>query len=137
MSSPEPLCGALVGFILARFLIFWIIANRFLKYRAARTSRPEYSRSREEIERLANLECMDYNAMTLFPYSDESFSGYQSASTQETHFGIGKEIHASIIFSSFVEKLETIKMHAFLLKQLNVIFYRTLKITKSCKLVHI
>ena len=43
MSSPEPLCGALAGFILVRFLVFYIIANRFPNHRTARTSSPEYS----------------------------------------------------------------------------------------------
>ena len=66
-------------------------------------------RSREGIERLVNLECIAYSAMTLLPYSDGSFSCYQSASAQETRFGIGQEIQASIIFSSFVESLETVK----------------------------
>jgi len=73
-------------------------------------------RSREGIERLINLECIAYSAMTLLPYSDESFSCYQSASAQETRFGIGQEIQASIIFSSFVEKLETIKKSCSLIK---------------------
>ena len=53
-------------------------------------------RSREGIERLVNLECIAYSAMTLLPYSDGSFSCYQSASAQETRFGIGQEIQASI-----------------------------------------
>ena len=66
-------------------------------------------RSREGIERLVNPECIAYSAMTLLPYSDGSFSCYQSASAQETRFGIGQEIQASIIFSSFVESLETVK----------------------------
>ena len=44
MSSPKPLCGALAGFILVRFLVFWIIANRFPNHRTAWTPRPEYSR---------------------------------------------------------------------------------------------
>ena len=47
--------------------------------------------------------------MTLLPYSDESFSDYQSASAQETRYGIGQQIQASIIFGSFVESLETVK----------------------------
>ncbi len=42
------------------------------------------------IERLINLECIAYSAMTLLPYSDESFSCYQSASAQENRFGIGQ-----------------------------------------------
>lgn len=66
-------------------------------------------RSREGIERLVNLECIAYSAMTLLPYSDGSFSRYQSASAQETRFGIGQQIQASIIFSSFAESLETVK----------------------------
>lgn len=53
-------------------------------------------RSREGIERLVNPECIAYSAMTLLPYSDGSFSCYQSASAQETRFGIGQEIQASI-----------------------------------------
>lgn len=73
-------------------------------------------RSREGIERLVNLECMAYSAMTLLPYSDGYLSCYQSASAQETRFGIGQEIQASIIFSSFVEKLETIKKAHSLIK---------------------
>jgi len=73
-------------------------------------------RSREGIERLVNLECIAYSAMTLLPYSEESFSCYRSASAQETHFGIGQQIQASIIFSSFVEKLETVKKACPLIK---------------------
>lgn len=73
-------------------------------------------RSHEGIERLINLECIAYSAMTLLPYSDESFSCYQSASAQETRFGIGQEIQANIIFSSFVEKLETVKKSCALIK---------------------
>lgn len=73
-------------------------------------------RSREGIERLVNLECIAYSAMTLLPYSDGSFSCYQSASAQETRFGIGQQIQASIIFSSFVEKLETAKKSCALIK---------------------
>lgn len=65
-------------------------------------------RSREGIERLVNLGCIAYSAMTLLPYSDESFSCYQSASAQETRSGIGQQIQASIIFSSFiVSKFQT------------------------------
>ncbi len=41
-------------------------------------------RSRKGIERLINLECIAYSAMTLLPYSDETFSCYQSVSAQET-----------------------------------------------------
>ncbi len=73
-------------------------------------------RSRSGIERLINLECMAYSAMTLLPYSDEAFSCYQSASAQETRFGIGQQIQASIIFSSFVGKLETVIKSCSLIK---------------------
>ena len=66
-------------------------------------------RSRKGIERLINLECIAYSAMTLLPYSDETFSCYQSVSAQETKFGFGQQIQSSIIFSSFVESLETVK----------------------------
>ncbi len=73
-------------------------------------------RSREGIERLINLECIAHSAMTLLPYSDESFSCYRSVSVQETRFGIGRQIQAGMIFSSFVEKLETVKNHVPLSK---------------------
>ena len=66
-------------------------------------------RSRKGIERLINLECIAYSVITLLPYSDETFSCYQSVSAQETKFGFGQQIQASIIFSSFVESLETVK----------------------------
>ena len=73
-------------------------------------------RSREGIERLINLENIAYSAMTLLPYSEEFFSCYQSASAQETRFGIGEQIQASIIFGSFVKKLETVKKSCVLIK---------------------
>ena len=60
-------------------------------------------RSCKGIERLINLECMAYSAMTLLPYSDESFTCYQSASAQETRFGIGQQIQASIIFNTTLQ----------------------------------
>ncbi len=66
-------------------------------------------RSREGIERLINLLAVSYSAMTLLPYSDETFSSYQSFSAQETRFEIGQQIQANIIFNSFVESLETVK----------------------------
>ena len=43
MSSPEPLCGALAGFTLVRFLVFYILVNWFPNHQTARTSKPEYS----------------------------------------------------------------------------------------------
>ena len=75
-------------------------------------------RSREVIERLVNLECIAYSAMTLLPYSDETFSSYQSFSAQETRFEIGQQIQANIIFNSFVESLETVKKARALVKLL-------------------
>lgn len=49
----------------------------------------------------------------LLPYSDETFSGYQSASAQETRYEIGQQIQADIILCSFGEFLETIKIVLF------------------------
>ena len=40
---------------------------------------------------------LTYSAMTLLPYSDEAFSGYQSASAQEARYGISQQIQANII----------------------------------------
>lgn len=91
--------------------------------------------SREGIEHLVNLECIVYSAMTLFLYSDESFSCYQSANAQETRIDIVQQIQACMIFSSSVEKFETVKKYVFCSKKLSVIFCRVLKISKSCKLV--
>ena len=54
-----------------------------ISYYEAKTFWPleEYRvQSHEGIERLINLECMAYSTMTLLPYSDETFSCYQSAS---------------------------------------------------------
>ncbi len=66
-------------------------------------------RSKEGIERLVNLLSLSYSAMTLLPYSDETFSGYQSASAQETRYEIGRQIQSEIILCSFGKFLETIK----------------------------
>ena len=54
-------------------------------------------RSKEGIERLVNLVSLSYNAMPLLPYSDETFSGYQSASAQKTRCEIGQQIQSDII----------------------------------------
>ena len=54
--------------------------------------------------------------MTLLPYSNETFSRYQSASAQETLFEIGQQIQADIILCSFGKFLETIKNYSALIK---------------------
>lgn len=66
-------------------------------------------RIRKDIECLVNLKYIAYSAMTLLPYSDESFLRYQSACAQETRYGIRQQIQASIIFNNFVEFIETAK----------------------------
>ncbi len=73
-------------------------------------------RSKEGIERLVNLISLSYSAMTLLPYSDETFSGYQFASAQETRYEIGQQIQADIILCSFGKFLETIKNCSTLIK---------------------
>ncbi|HCT92126.1 MAG TPA: hypothetical protein DF613_12235 [Lachnospiraceae bacterium] len=73
-------------------------------------------RSKEGIERLVNLTSLSYSAMTLLPYSDETFSGYRSASAQETRYEIGQQIQADIILCSFGRFLETIKKCSVLIK---------------------
>lgn len=55
MSSPEPLRGALAGFTLMRFLVFYILANWFPKHRTARTSKLEYSVFYLLLEKLLNV----------------------------------------------------------------------------------
>ncbi len=59
-----------------------------------------------------------YSAMTLLPYSDHSFSGYQSASAQETKYAIGQQIQSFLILCSFGQFLETVKNSGNLLKML-------------------
>ena len=73
-------------------------------------------RSKEGIERMVNLISLSYSAMTLLPYSDETFSGYQSASAQETRYEIGQQIQADIILCSFGKFLETFKNCSILIK---------------------
>ena len=73
-------------------------------------------RSKEGIQRLVNLINLSYSAMTLLPYSNETFSRYQSASAQETLFEIGQQIQADIILCSFGKFLETIKNYSALIK---------------------
>lgn len=75
-------------------------------------------RSSCAIERLVNLLSISYSAMTLLPYSDDSFSGYQSASAQETKYAIGEQIQSCIILCSFGRFLETVKNSGKLLKML-------------------
>lgn len=73
-------------------------------------------RSKEGIERLVNLISLSYSTMTLLPYSDETFSGYQSTSAQETRYEIGRQIQADIILCSFGRFLETVKNCSVLIK---------------------
>ena len=73
-------------------------------------------RSKEGIERLINLMSLSYSAMTLLPYSDETFSVCQSASAQETRYKISQQIQADIILCSFGRFLETIKNYSGLIK---------------------
>ena len=73
-------------------------------------------RGKEGIERLVNLISLYYSAMTLLPYSDETFFGYQSASTQETRYEIGRQIQTNIILCSFGKCLKTIKNCSILIK---------------------
>lgn len=101
---------------LACYMLRWNIETSYYENKTFWSLEGYRVRSREGIERLINLECMAYSAMTLLPYSDRYFSCYQSASAQETRSGIGQEIQASIIFSNFVEKLETIKKSCALIK---------------------
>ncbi len=73
-------------------------------------------RSKEGIERLVNLVSLSYSAMTLLPYSDGVFSGYQSASAQETRYEISQQIQADIILCGFGKFLETVKNCSVLVK---------------------
>jgi len=101
---------------LACYSLRWNIEKSYYESKTFWSLEEYRVRSRGGIERLVNLECIAYSAMTLLPYSDESFSCYQSASAQDTRFGIGQQIQASIIFSSFVGKLETVKKACPLIK---------------------
>ncbi len=101
---------------LACYSLRWNIEKSYYESKTFWSLEEYRVRSREGIERLVNLECIAYSAMTLLPYSDESFSCYQSASAQETRFDIGQQIQASIILGSFVEKLETVKKACPLIK---------------------
>ena len=68
------------------------------------------------IERLVNLQSIAYSAMTLLPYSDETFAGYKSASAQDTKYEISQEIQTLIILCSFGKFLETVKNSSMLIK---------------------
>ena len=68
------------------------------------------------IERLVNLQSIAYSAMTLLPYSDETFAGYKSASAQDIKYEISQEIQTLIILCSFGKFLETVKNSSMLIK---------------------
>lgn len=73
-------------------------------------------RSKQGVERLVNLISLSYSAMTLLSYSDETFSGYQSASTQKMKYEMNQQIQATIILCSFGKFLETVKNSTALIK---------------------
>lgn len=103
---------------LACYLLRWNIEVSYYEGKPFWSLEEYRIRSREGIERLINLLAVSYSAMTLLPYSDETFSCYQACSAQETRFEIGPQIQASIIFNSFVESLETVKKAHVLAKLL-------------------
>lgn len=94
---------------LACYMLRWNIEVSYYENKTFWSLEEYRVRSREGIERLINLLSVSYSAMTLLPNMDEAFSCCQSASAQETRFGIGQQIQAGIIFGSFVESLETVK----------------------------
>ncbi len=73
-------------------------------------------RTRKGIERLINLMSLSYSAMSLLPYSDDTFSEDRSASAQETRYGSSQQILASIIWGGFGRFLETLKNSSTLIK---------------------
>ena len=75
-------------------------------------------RSSQAVERLVNLLCISYSAMTLLPYSDDAFSNYKYASAQETRYGISQQIQSFLILCSFGNFLETVKNSKVLIKVL-------------------
>lgn len=101
---------------LACYMLRWDIEVSYYEGKTFWSLEEYCVRSHEGIERLINLECIAYSAMALLPYNDEIFSCYRSASAQETRYGIGQQIQSSIIFSSFVGKLETVKNSCPLIK---------------------
>ena len=102
--------------LLACYLLRWKIETSYYESKTFWSFEEYRVRSRKGIERLMNLECIAYSAITLLPYSNKIFSCYQSASAQKTCFDIGQPIQASIILSSFVEKLETVKKSCSLIR---------------------
>ncbi len=73
-------------------------------------------RTKKGIERLINLMSLSYSAMTLLPYSDDTFSEYRSASAQETRYEISQQIQTNIILCGFGKFLETLKNSSALMK---------------------
>ena len=101
---------------LAWYGLRWNIEVSYYEGKAFWSMEEYRIRSKEGIERLMNLISLSYSAMTLLPYSDESFSEYQSASAQETRYEIGQQIQSDIILCSFGRFLETIKNCSALIK---------------------
>ena len=101
---------------LAWYRLRWDIEISYYEEKTFWSIKEYRIRSREGIERLINLISLSYSAMTLLPYSDEIFSMYQSASTQETRYEIGQQIQAEIILCSFGKFLETVKNCSSLVK---------------------
>lgn len=73
-------------------------------------------RSKEGIERLANLIGLSYSAMTLLPYQEEAFSSCQCFSAQETRYEISQQIQLELILCRFGKFLETVKNCSALIK---------------------
>ena len=79
LSFPVISDGCICYLPLACYMPRWDIEVSYYENKAFWSLEEYRVRSREGIERLVNLECIAYSAMTLLPYSDETFSCYQSA----------------------------------------------------------
>ncbi len=75
------------------------------------------------MERLINLMSLSYSAMSLLPYSDDTFLEYRSASAQETMYGSSQQILASIIWGGFGRFLETLKNSSTLIKDSEKLYF--------------
>lgn len=78
---------------------FWSLGNYML-------------RSKTGIERILNLITLVYSSMTLLPYLDTSFSNLRRYSSQQVRFVLGNLVHRQVFFSTFADRLKSIKNHA-------------------------
>lgn len=80
-------------------------------------------RNKRAIENYANLLAIAYSFVVILPFIHKYFSKYKFQSPQETKYAISYQISKELILSTFVQKIQKIKINKETLEAINSLIY--------------